>query len=119
MEIRQTSTQKLGSKKSPYKDTVIWKDLISMIKQNSHDYPEIMLDPSGIFFSGTEESPEKMNVISTQFELCFDINMLFKDTFEKCWADDTCKDVVPSLISIVNDMQDTAVDTTGMTRLEK
>ena len=52
-----------------------------MIKTNSHDYPEIKLNSSSIYFSGSENSPEKMNVISTKFGLEVDYNLLMKDAF--------------------------------------
>ena len=77
-----------------------------MIEQNSHDFPEIRLDPSEIFFSGSEDSPEKMNVISTKFDIRFNLNMIFKDAFDLCMANQTCKNEVPSLITIANDLQD-------------
>ena len=53
-----------------------------MIQQNTHDYKEIQLDPSDIYFSGSEDSPEKMIIISTKFKLQFDYNLLFKDAFD-------------------------------------
>ena len=52
-----------------------------MIKTNSHDYPEIKLNSSSIYFSGSEHSPEKMNVISTKFGLEVDYDLLMKDAF--------------------------------------
>lgn len=90
MQIHQTMTSKKGSKKTPYKEDIIWSDLSSMIKQNSHDFPEIQLDPSDIYFSGSEDSPEKMTIISTKFNLLFDYNVLFKDAFDQCMSNFTC-----------------------------
>ena len=55
-----------------------------MIRTNSHDYPEIRLNSSSIFFSGSENSPEKMKVISTKFGLQVNYDMVMKDAFEAC-----------------------------------
>ena len=118
MEVHQSSSSKLGSKKTPYKDTIVWNNLTSMIQQNSHDFPEVKLDPRDIYFSGSEDSPEKMKIISTKFDLRFNNDLLFKDAYEACMANQTCKDVVPSLIDIANDMQDEFVDTNGLSRVE-
>ena len=81
MQIRQTMSSKKGSKVTPYKEQIIWKDLSSMIHQNSHDFPEIKLNSSSIYFSGSENSPEKMNVISTKFGLEVNYDMVMKDAF--------------------------------------
>jgi hypothetical protein len=67
MEIHQKVKSKVGSKVTPYKDDVIHKNLTSLLKTNSHDYPEIKINSSEIFISGSENSPEKMKVISTKF----------------------------------------------------
>lgn len=69
MQIYQTVNSKVGSKITSYKEPQVLRNLSSMIKTNSHDYPEIRLNSSTIFFSGSENSPEKMNVISTNFGL--------------------------------------------------
>ena len=104
MQVRQTMTSKKGSKRSPFKEDIIWKDLSSMIHQNSHDFPEILLNSSDIYFSGSEDSPEKMTIISTKFDLVFDYNLLFKDAFDGCMANETCSQAVPGLINIANVM---------------
>ena len=52
-----------------------------MIRTNSHDYPEIKLNSSTIFFSGSENSPEKMNVISTNFRLEVNYDAIMRDAF--------------------------------------
>jgi hypothetical protein len=46
-------------------DPIKHKDLVDMLKTNSHDYPEIRIKSSEIFFSGSEDSPEKMTIVST------------------------------------------------------
>ena len=60
-----------------------------------------------------------MTIISTKFKLAFDYNLLFKDAFDGCMANETCSKVVPSLINIANSMQEDFVDTTGLGRAEK
>ena len=60
-----------------------------------------------------------MKIISTKFDLRFNYDLLFKDAYEACMANQTCKDVVPDLINIANDMQDEFVDSTGLSRAEK
>jgi hypothetical protein len=52
-----------------------------MLATNSHDYPELKLNSSNIFFSGTEDSPEKMTVVSTKIDLKVDYDMIYKDAF--------------------------------------
>ena len=126
MQIDQTSISKRGSKKSPYKEGIVLKNLSSMIEVNPHGYPEIQLNKSDIFFSGSEDSYRQMNVISTKFNVKFDYNLLFKDAFENCMANQTCRcmdnvtclETVPNLITIVNTMQDDFVDSTGLSRSE-
>ena len=46
MQIHQKVNSKVGSKVTPYKDDFIHKNLSSMIKTNSHDYPEIKINSS-------------------------------------------------------------------------
>ena len=77
------------------------------------------MNSSDIYFSGSEDSPEKMTIISTKFNLAFDYNLLFKDAFDGCMANETCSKVVPSLINIANSMQEDFVDTQGLSRAEK
>lgn len=77
-----------------------------MIYQNSHDFPEIKLNSSKIFFSGSEDSPEKMTIISTKFGLEFDYDKLYKKAFDNCMANETCQQVVPNLVSIANQMSE-------------
>ena len=69
MHIKQSVNQKEGSLITPYKEPLMLKNLSSMISTNSHGYPEIKLDSSYIYFSGSENFLEKMKVISTKFEL--------------------------------------------------
>jgi hypothetical protein len=52
-----------------------------MIITNSHDFPEIKINSSSIYFSGSENSPEKMNVISTKFGLEVNYDMVMKDAY--------------------------------------
>ena len=73
-----------------------------MLKTNSHDFPEISLPSSGIYFSGSEDSVEKMKIISTQFSLELNYDLLYKDSFEMCLNDSECSLKVPSLIETVN-----------------
>jgi hypothetical protein len=75
---------KKGSKVTPYKDDIVFTDLSSMIKRNSHDYSEIKLDASKIFFSGSEDSPEKMDVITTTFAVELNYDTIFKDAYLGC-----------------------------------
>ena len=110
MYINQTVVSKKGSKVSPYNEMteIIHKNLSSMIETNSHDYPEIKLDPSQIFFSGTEDSPLSMEVISTRFSVEFDYNQIFKEAFENCKADEKCQDKIPSkllLTQLISDLK--------------
>ena len=86
----------MGAKITPYKDAIVWSDLASMIHQNSHDFPEIKLDSSGIYFSGSEDSPEKMTIISTKFSLDYSYDILYRDAFEICMANETCSQAVPN-----------------------
>lgn len=66
---------------TPYKEEKVLKNLTSMIRTNSHDFPEIKINSSSIYFSGSENSPEKMNVISTKFGLEVNYDMVMKDAF--------------------------------------
>ena len=75
---------KKGSKIELYQEEVIYRNLSSMLATNSHDYPELKLDSSNIFFSGTEDSPEKMTVVSTKIDLRVDYDMIYKDAFQTC-----------------------------------
>ena len=84
MQIQETVNSKIGSKVTSYKDPKVLRNLSSMIKTNSHDYPEIKLNSSSIYFSGSENSPEKMNVISTKFGLQVNYDLLMRDAFKNC-----------------------------------
>jgi hypothetical protein len=75
---------KKGSKVSQYKEDIMYTNLSSMIKRNSHDYSEIKLDSSKIFFSGSEDSPEKMDVITTKFAVELNYDTIFEDAFLSC-----------------------------------
>ena len=90
MQIYQTVNSKVGSKITSYKEPQTMRNLSSMIRINSHDYPEIRLNSSSIFFSGSENSPEKMNVISTKFGLQVNYDMVMKDAFEACKQNFLC-----------------------------
>ena len=46
MQIHQKVNSKVGSKVTSYKDDIIHKNLSSMMKTNSHDYPEIKINSS-------------------------------------------------------------------------
>jgi hypothetical protein len=117
MQIRQTMSSKKGSKVTPYKEQIIWKDLSSMIHQNSHDFPEIKLNSSDIYFSGSEDSPEKMTIIATKLGLEFNYDLLYKDAFDNCMANQTCAETVPNLITIANEMSSSIVpDDEGLSR---
>jgi hypothetical protein len=71
-------------------EPIIHKDLGEMLKTNSHDYPEIRLKSSEIFFSGSEDSPEKMTIVSTKFSLELDYDMIYEQAYENCLANSTC-----------------------------
>ena len=90
MKIKSEVSSKKGSKISAYKDDVLLSDLSSLLKTNSHDFPEISLPSSGIYFSGSEDSPEKMEIISTQFALMLNYDILYQNSFEKCQSDFDC-----------------------------
>ena len=90
-----------------------------MIKTNSHDYPEIKLDSSSIFFSGSENSPEKMNVISTKFGLEVNYDLIYRDAFQRCQQNVTCSQNVPSEISAINLMSAELMKQEGLSRQEK
>jgi|TARA_B110000285_G_C14731508_1_gene426668 hypothetical protein len=81
MQIHQSISSKKGSKVTPYKDDIIWSDLTSMLHQNSHDFPEIKLNSSDIYFSGSEDSPEKMTIVSTKFSLEYNYDTLYRDAY--------------------------------------
>lgn len=59
-----------------------------------------------------------MTIISTKFDLVFDFDIMIADAFEACMANQTCKDEVPDIISIANDMQEDFVDSEGLSRIE-
>lgn len=86
----------------PYKEPIIHKDLSEMIFTNSHDYPEIRLHSDEIYFSGSEDSPEKMTIISTQLGLELDYNMIFEQAFNNCMSNSTCAEIVPTMSAIAN-----------------
>ena len=52
-----------------------------MLHQNSHDFPEIKLNSSDIYFSGSEDSPEKMTIVSTKFSLEYNYDTLYRDAY--------------------------------------
>ena len=81
MQIHQSISSKKGSKVTPYKDDIVWSDLTSMLHQNSHDFPEIKLNSSDIYFSGSEDSPEKMTIVSTKFSLEYNYDTLYRDAY--------------------------------------
>jgi hypothetical protein len=68
----------------------MYTDLSSLLKRNSHDYPEIKLDSSAIYFSGSEDSPEKMDIVSTRFAVELNFDLLFQDAYENCQLNYTC-----------------------------
>jgi len=90
LEVRQTTQVKKGSKVSPFIDDIVYTNLSSQLMTNSHDYAEIKLNSSKIFFSGTEDSPKKMEVVSTTFSIDLNYDTIYKDTFELCQIDDIC-----------------------------
>ena len=91
-----------------------------MIHQNSHDFPEIKLNSSEIYFSGSEDSPEKMTIIATKYGLEFNFDMLYKAAFDNCMANETCAETVPKLITIANKMSNgRAPDDQGLDLQEK
>ena len=102
MQISETVVSKKGAKVSLYKEPIIHKDLVDMLKTNSHDYPEIRLHSDEIFFSGSEDSPEKMTIVSTKFALELDYDMIYKKAFENCLANSTCSEIVPTMSQIAN-----------------
>ena len=95
------------------------RNLSSMIRTNSHDYPEIKLNSSSIFFSGSENSPEKMKVISIKFGLELNYNMIIKDAFEACKQNFLCSQQVPSKMSVVNEIALELMNQEGLSRQEK
>ena len=103
---------------SPYKDGTMYTNLTSMIERNSHDYPEIKLDPKKIFFSGSEDSPEKMDIISTKFSLEMNLDQVFQDAFLNCQANSSCSDKVYSLIKTLNLMSDEILTADGVQKSE-
>ena len=106
MQIRQTVSSKKGSKVTPFRDQIYWKNLESMIHRNSHDFPEIKINSSEIYFSGSEDSPEKMTIISTKLGLELNYDKIFQKAFFNCMANETCKESVPNLVTIANQMSD-------------
>jgi hypothetical protein len=77
MQVKAMVSSKKGSKVTNYKEDVAFIDLKSLLKTNSHDFPEISLPSSGIYLSGSEDSPEKMEIISTQFALILNYDILY------------------------------------------
>ena len=104
MQIHQEMNSKKGSKVTPYKDDIKWTDLASMLHQNSHDFSEIKLNSSEIYFSGSEDSPEKMTIVSTKFSLEYNYDSLYRDAYKNCMANSTCGVEVPSKLKLANDM---------------
>ena len=90
-----------------------------MLKKNSHDWPEIELPSSQIFFSGSEDSVEKMEIISTQFSLELNYDRLYKESFEQCQNDFDCSQKVPSLIQTVNQITDSILERKDLSNAEK
>ena len=90
MQVAQTVDSKRGSKIQSYKEPIVETDLKTMLKTNSHDYPEIKLHSDEIFFSGSEDSPEKMTIISTKFALQLNYDLLYEDAYNNCMANETC-----------------------------
>ena len=87
LQVKQTTLIKKGSKISPFIDDIVYKNLSSQLTTNSHDYPEIKLNSSKIYFSGSENSPEKMDVISTIFSVDLNYDTIYLDTFIECQED--------------------------------
>ena len=77
LQVKQTTLIKKGSKISPFIDDIVYKNLSSQLTTNSHDYPEIKLNSSKIYFSGSENSPEKMDVISTIFSIDLNYDTIY------------------------------------------
>ena len=77
LQVKQTTLIKKGSKISPFIDDIVYKNLSSQLTTNSHDYPEIKLNSSKIYFSGSENSPEKMDVISTIFSVDLNYDTIY------------------------------------------
>ena len=119
MQIKTEVSSKKGSKISAYKEDVLLSDLSSVLKTNSHDFPEISLPSSGIYFSGSEDSPEKMEIISTQFALMLNYDILYQNSFEKCQSDFECAQRVPSLIESVNQIANRILERDDMNSIEK
>jgi hypothetical protein len=76
------------------------------LEKNSHDYPELKLNSSSIYFSGTEDSPEKMTIINTGWAVEFNYNKIYKEAFEACHKNSSCSKVAPSLIEAAMLMSD-------------
>lgn len=102
MQLSQSVNSKNGAKISSYKEPIIHKELGQMLRTNSHDYPEIRLMDNEIFFSGSEDSPEKMTIISTKFALELDYDMIYKKAYDNCMGNSTCLETVPSMSQIAN-----------------
>ena len=73
-----------------------------MIFTNSHDYPEIRIHSDEIFFSGSEDSPEKMTIVSTKFALELDYNMIYAQAFNNCMSSQPCAEKVPTFSAVAN-----------------
>tara|TARA_B110000285_G_scaffold221389_1_gene274273 strand:- start:131 stop:496 length:366 start_codon:yes stop_codon:yes gene_type:complete len=107
-------SSKKGSKVKPYRDSKIHKNLSSLISKNSHESPEIKLNSSDIFFSGSENSPEKMEVISTKYSVEINYDMIFNHSFENCRQNLTCAKDLPSETAIINDYTRDIMSTNDM-----
>jgi hypothetical protein len=79
-----STESKKGAKTRQFNQDVKYSNLTSQVETNSHDYSEIKINSSDIYISGSEDSPQKMDVISTSFELVIDYDLLYKDAFEGC-----------------------------------
>ena len=86
---------------------------------NSHDYPEIQINSSQIFFSGSEDSPEKMEVISTTFSVDLNFDTIYADTFEDCQQDEDCSRHVPNFLRLANSMASEFFEDPTLTKSEQ
>ena len=71
---------------------IVVDDLKEYLKTNSHGKKEIKLDSSDMIISGSDEHPQMMDVIFTQYSLRVNYNKLYEQAFDMCMGNGNCYD---------------------------
>mmetsp|Transcript_12197 Transcript_12197/g.18863 ORF Transcript_12197/g.18863 Transcript_12197/m.18863 type:complete len:160 (+) Transcript_12197:879-1358(+) len=65
-----------------------------MVDLNSHKKPTLVFNLNDSVVKGSEDSEEAVDVVTTRYQLRFDMELLRHDAFARCKADPVCKDLV-------------------------